>query len=736
MIFNFLGSNHSSSFAWRFLIAKKTPGAEDELRHLLTEKYSGQAFLYYRGRAALTEAVRLCGADYVLVNGFTCYVVEQAVCAGGSRPFFTDISRKTYNFTVEHLEKAHRQQPRIGAVIIQNTFGIGDEIKPIVNYCRRHKLLLIEDLAHCPDNRYLDGPAFGQIGDFVILSFGDSKQIDVVSGGALIVRNKAAAYKVSQPQLIKGYWWLRFTERLQPLLTGWLRQSYRWPALGRYVHAFLLKSGLLKRASDDGLLEGVGLTPVRARFILEQWRNLPADKERRARLMNIYSSAFKEKNVLLKKQALVRYPVLLTSSDARDPLLRKLASNGFHLKDHWYDSAVYPNRFAEVSAYKPGSCPQKEEINGRVINLPLHRNISEKRACELAQLIVSFKTSGKCEWKAAERKTDWQTFLKVNPTWAENCLQSFNWGLSHEKAGGQAFQRVLWDGNRPIAGYIALLETGRFQRFLAIAGGPSLDWENQSVLRSFKEDVSALARKNRCLFVRIRPQALDSKKMRQALRRIKFSSAPWSLSVELAGILDLSLSDKDIRRKFNKSLRHKIRDATGDKDIKINVSRRLKDATLFSKLHQEHARRRRYNAFSERKLVNQFKAFATDDEVLLYFARRKGKILAVNMVFFFGREASHLFGISTKLGQKYSCTPLLHLEAIAEARRRGLQIYNLWGVVGANKIKHRYYGLSQFKRGFGIEDYQYVPAHDLVIKRWSYIPLWIYLTLLRKYRRL
>ena len=32
MIFNFLGSNHSTSFAWRFLIAKKTPGAEDELR--------------------------------------------------------------------------------------------------------------------------------------------------------------------------------------------------------------------------------------------------------------------------------------------------------------------------------------------------------------------------------------------------------------------------------------------------------------------------------------------------------------------------------------------------------------------------------------------------------------------------------------------------------------------------------------------------------------------------------
>lgn len=736
IIFNFLGSNYPKGFSWRFLVSAKSAPAAAELRQLLGKRYGGEAFLYYRGRAALSEAVRLCAAECVLVNGFTCYVVEQAVRAAGARPVFADSARNAYDFSVEQLREAHRRQPEINAVIVQNTFGIGGEIKPIADYCRRHKITLIEDLAHCPDNRYADGPAFGKTGDFVVLSFGETKQIDVVSGGALIVRDQATAGRVDEPQLIKGRLWFRFAERLQPLLTGMLRQSYRRPHLAWFFHGLLLKSRLLLRASDDGLFQGVGLATHRAGLILEQWRALPEDKKRRRRLMDIYAQTLKAVSIPPGKQALLRYPVLLSSAAVRGPLLRELATRGFRLRDHWYDSLVYPGRFAGRSAYEPGSCPSKEELAGRVVNLPLHRNVSEEQARELAKLIASYKHAGGRDWRPAERKVDWQAFLTAEPDFADNCLQSFNYGEAHRLAGGLAFRRILWEGGRPLAGYTALLETGRFQRFLTIAGGPSLNWYNEDIVRSFREDVAAIARKNGCIFVRIRPQAPDSEELRQILRKMRFLPAPAPLSVESAGILDISLTEEEIRRKFNKSLRHKVRDALADEQIKIEVSDKLEDAVLFGEIHQDHARRLRYGAFSQKKLVSHFKAFAADGEVLLYYARRQNKVLAANMVFFFGREASHLFGVSTPAGQKYPSAPLLHLEAMAEARRRKLKTYNFWGIVGKDETKHRYYGLSQFKRGFGIEAYQYVPAHDLVVRRLAYVPLRIYLSWQRKRRRL
>ena len=340
------------------------------------------------------------------------------------------------------------------------------------------------------------------------------------------------------------------------------------------------------------------------------------------------------------------------------------------------------------------------------------------------------------KWQSADKKQVWQAFLKTNPELAGNCLQSFNWGLAHERSGGKAFRRVLYDGRKPVAGYMALLEAGRLQRFLTLAGGPLLDWSRPELLVAFKADVTAVARREKCAYVRIRPQAPDSDDMRAVLRAAGFRRAPSNLSVELAGVLDLRQPEEVIRKGFNKSLRHKVRDAERDEAIKVEVFRDPAAAALFAELHQEHARRRRYSPFTERKLVKQFETFLEDDEVLLYFARREGEVLAAHMIFFFGREASHLYGISTTLGQKYSSAPILHLSAMAEARRRGLETYNFWGIVGTDQTKHRYYGLSQFKRGFGVEARQYVPAHDLVVKRLPYAFLRVYLTVLRKWRRL
>ena len=339
-------------------------------------------------------------------------------------------------------------------------------------------------------------------------------------------------------------------------------------------------------------------------------------------------------------------------------------------------------------------------------------------------------------WQTVDNKQPWQAFLAANPSWAGNCLQSFNWSLSHEKLGGQVFCRVLYDGDKPIAGYMALLEVGQLQRLLTIAGGPLLDWADKGVLQSFKNDVAQIARAHGCLCVRIRPQTADSKKMRRTLKAFKFRLAPTNLSVETAGILDLKLSDEEIWNNFSQNLRRKIRKAQKDEAIEIKVSRDIRQAALFSDLHQEHAQRFHYGSFTKQKLVSQFKTFRADDEVLLYFAYRNREVLAANMIFFYGKEASYLFGVSTPLGQKHPSAPLLHLKAIAEARKRGLKIYNFWGIVGPHEVKHRYYGLSQFKRSFGVESYRYTPAYDLVIRRLPYVLFWVYLTLLRKWRQL
>ena len=340
-------------------------------------------------------------------------------------------------------------------------------------------------------------------------------------------------------------------------------------------------------------------------------------------------------------------------------------------------------------------------------------------------------------WQTIDSLQKWESFLAANPKFEANFTQSFNWGRFHERLQHKVFRRGLIDKNgKLIAGYTAVLEVGKFYRFLTIVGGPLLDWQDSEIVRSFKLDLQNIGRQHSCFFIRIRPQAQDSPLIRSTLKKIGLRRSPASLSVEFAGLLDLTLSDQQLMSNMSQSLRRKIRKAQKDEKIQVRTSGAKKDARLFAELHQQHAQLQKYAPFSEKKLVCQFETFASDKQALLYIASKGGEVLATNMIFFYGKEASYHYGISTPLGQKYSSAPLLHLAAIAEAKKRNLKIYNFWGIVTPDQTKHRYFGLSQFKRSFGIKEHYYTPAHDLVLKPFAYILIWIFETLRRKYRRL
>ena len=173
----------------------------------------------------------------------------------------------------------------------------------------------------------------------------------------------------------------------------------------------------------------------------------------------------------------------------------------------------------------------------------------------------------------------------------------------------------------------------------------------------------------------------------------------------------LAVASQGFRRKLRKA-----------EKVGIEISAETNDETIeeFCKLEKKHAERQKYVAFSESFLKKQFEAFREGNEIIIYTARFNGEILAQNFMVFYGAEASYHYGVSSELGTKYSAAPLLHLEAMDEARKRGCTRYNLWGIVGTDETSHRFYGVSEFKRSFGCEELKYTPAHDLVLKPTKY----------------
>ena len=335
------------------------------------------------------------------------------------------------------------------------------------------------------------------------------------------------------------------------------------------------------------------------------------------------------------------------------------------------------------------------------------------------------------EKKDATSKKTWDGFVAKREE--ANFLQSWDFYEFHLARGKKIVRRLFFKEGKIVGAYAGVVETAKRGRYLAIAGGPLLNYKDKTLVKTIFSDIKEMGEKEGCVFVRVRPQLELSEKSLKLMKELGLKKAPMYLSVEYAGILDLKKSEEEILAGASQGFRRKLRKAEKN-EIEITAETSDEAINAFCELEEKHAKRQKYVAFSTSFLKKQFEAFREGNEILIYTAKKDGEILAQNFMIFYGPEASYHYGVSSELGTKYSAAPLLHLKAMAEARARGCKRYNLWGIVGLDEKSHRFYGVSEFKRSFGCEELKYTPAHDLILKPLAYQKTKIVETVRKKVR--
>ena len=317
-----------------------------------------------------------------------------------------------------------------------------------------------------------------------------------------------------------------------------------------------------------------------------------------------------------------------------------------------------------------------------------------------------------------ESRKEWDKFITSHPE--ANFLQSWDFYEFHKSRGKKVVRRAAVDDeDKIVAAYAGVVETAKRGTYMAIAGGPIMDWQDKKLVREIFAYMRKVGKDTGCAFVRVRPQLPLSDNSLKLMQELGLKKAPMYLSVEYAGILDLNKTRDEILAGASQGFRRKLRKAEKN-EIEITADTEQKSIKEFCELEKKHAERQKYVAFSSSFLTKQFDAFAKNNEVLIYTARKDGEILAQNFMIFYGAEASYHYGVSSQLGTKYSAAPLLHMAAMDEARKRGCTRYNLWGIVGLDEKTHRFYGVSEFKRSFGCEELKYTPAHDMILNPVKY----------------
>lgn len=346
----FLGqaSNYSPSDVVEHVFAIGSRKWSDILRQYLAKKYGthpDMVYLMSNGRSAIAAGLKLMfpeGAE-VIINGFTCYAVLQAVKRAGCTPVYADINQKTLNFDINTLEDAIKKHPKAKAIIIQNTLGITVDIAKIEQFAREHQLKIVEDLAHCAGFKYADGREVGSVGSVAALSFGKGKSLDAISGGALVVNDPSLPtfrFQNSVPRLSDT-----IRARFYPLL-GAIGRGFSKIHLEKYWYGPLIRLKFIERAVDARLDLTHRPAHWQAKRVYEQFKKIEAN------------GALPIRTHFLVKD--------------RTEVLTLLDKKGFNFREIWYDVPVSPVRYYQKINFPEQECPTSTFVSQHIVNVPTY----------------------------------------------------------------------------------------------------------------------------------------------------------------------------------------------------------------------------------------------------------------------------------------------------------------------------------------------------------------------------
>lgn len=319
--------------------------------------------------------------------------------------------------------------------------------------------------------------------------------------------------------------------------------------------------------------------------------------------------------------------------------------------------------------------------------------------------------------KEVVRQSVWQKFFDDNGS--PSFLQSWEWGNLQKSLGYGILRLGIHDNDilQTISQVVKI--KSRRGSFLFIPHGPIFSQTKNSklkmknCLKKLKKYLVNIARKEGFSFIRIAPILEDRGEYREIFQDLGFKTAPIYMHAERVWMLLINKSENELLTNMRKTTRYLINKAKRDGVI---IEKRTDGKAIddFWKIYAETARRENFVPFSKSFIRKEFEAFKQNNRALfLYHQLGSALILFTKSTAFYHQGAS----IHTKIPVTY----LLQWEAICEAKKRGCQFYNFWGILQEGRTPKNWEGLTLFKTGFGGGQIDYLPTQDYVISPKYYL---------------
>ena len=385
----------------------------------------------------------------------------------------------------------------------------------------------------------------------------------------------------------------------------------------------------------------------------------------------------------------------------------------------------------------------------------------------------------------------WYTLNMKNEPQNLEFLQSSQWRQFQASVG----RRTFFLENKGFLASVIEHELPVVGRYLYVPKGPVVERETQSVEREMQNtkllvqnmergirDLLELAKKEKAGWIRIEP---ENEEMLEMIRnsveingnKLKIVRAPHDMQPKEIFVVDISkaaetlLGEMKSKTRYNIKLaqkrgvvvhetwnmQHKIQDtrynnqANSNEQISNNQTNqdtkylstgqagKIRNTNLeaFLKLTKEMAQRHGITAHPEdyyRKMIEMLPS----EMLRIYVAQFEDKIIAANLVLFFGKTATYLHGASGNEHRSVMAPFLLQWQAMLDAKERGFERYDFGGVKivehrdltptlsfrrrGSKGEVNTWEGITTFKLGFSPQTQlvEFPGSYDIVVNPRKY----------------
>jgi lipid II:glycine glycyltransferase (peptidoglycan interpeptide bridge formation enzyme) len=299
---------------------------------------------------------------------------------------------------------------------------------------------------------------------------------------------------------------------------------------------------------------------------------------------------------------------------------------------------------------------------------------------------------------------DWDEFQK---SLGASILQSSVWAKFQESLGRSVY--FSWSNHWSWVGYKHNLKG---VRYLFLPYGPTATLNSQDALRS----VVKLAKREGFDFVRLEPMGKITPEDLLSVGARKVAE----VEPEYTQVLDLRFDEQQLRRGLNSGHRNLI-NGTRRRGLKIEVSQTNEDFEEFLKMLHDTARRAKVKFYSDNYFWTIKKNLEPSGNAKLYIARSKqGPVASALFYDYNGTRYYAHAGAYQDINRRLNGSVSLLWQAILDAKNANMTSFDLWGVAPSDDVKHKWAGISKFKKGFGGTTIQYLGTYDIPLNNIKY----------------